>query len=287
MSPQLKSFAWCEYESEVVETMDFLGGEVAFYTSRCPSKAGSANEDAACVVRVSDSHGLIAVADGVGGNASGNEAARCVIECLCKEAGIDPEHAARGLRSGVMDAIEHANREILSWGIGAATTLTVIELFDGEFRHFHVGDTGALVTSNRGNIKFATVGHAPIAQALEIGLLDEAEAMAHEDKNVITNCVGSLELRVEIGTFQNLAVRDTLLLASDGVLDNVSKEQVVRTICKGHLGVQVSRLVELANKGMSVYGKEDDLTLICWRPKRKQRKTQAPSHPGSSARCDG
>ena len=281
MRAELHCFSWCEFESDEVEMVEFLGGEVAFFTSRCPSRVTSPNDGAACLIEVSGGRGLLAIADGVGGQASGYEAARCVIESLvesCFDLELDKDNESRGLRSEVLDAIEFANREILNWGIGAATTLTAVELAGEQFRHFHVGDSAALVTSNRGNIKFATIGHAPIAQAVESGLLDEEEALGHEDNNLITNCLGSADLKVEIGLFQSLAVRDTLLVASDGLFDNVSREQVARTVCKGELRTQVSRLVNIARKRMtgeamgfsgSLPGKEDDLTLICFRPSRK------------------
>lgn len=280
MSTELHSFSWCEYESEVVEMLDFLEGEVAFFTSRCPSRQSSPSDDAACLIEVSAGRGLLAVADGVGGQASGNEAARCVVEGLvesCFDLELDTNVESRGLRAEVLDAIEFANKEILGWGIGSATTLTAIEVAGDTFRHFHVGDSGALVTSNRGNIKFATIGHAPIAQAVEIGLIDQEEAFHHEDQNLITNCLGSAELKVEVGSFQTFAIRDTLLLASDGLFDNVSREQIARTVSKGDLQGQVSKLAELAMKRMSGHwkgfqellpGKEDDLTIICYRPAR-------------------
>lgn len=280
MSKELHSFAWCEHESAEVEMLDFLGGEVAFFTSRCPSRTSSPSDDAACVIEVSDERGLLAVADGVGGQASGNEAARCVVEGLvesCFELELDTGVELRGLRGEILDTIELANREILGWGIGAATTLTAIEVAGDTFRHFHVGDSGALVTSNRGNVKFATIGHAPIAQAVEIGLIDQEEAFHHEDQNLITNCLGSAELKVEVGSFQTFAIRDTLLLASDGLFDNVSREQIARSVSKGELQEQVSRLADLAMKRMSgqskgfqglMPGKEDDLTIVCYRPSR-------------------
>lgn len=261
---------WCEYDSQEVEIVDFLGGKLAAFSSRCPTRETSPNEDSACVIEVAENRGVFAVADGVGGAARGNDASKRIIENLaeaCFELELDEGHQLRGLRGEVIDAIEIANREILSWADGAGTTLTAIELDRNEFRYFHVGDSGAILTSNRGRIKFATVGHAPVAQAVAIGILDSEEALSHEDQNLITNCLGSRELKIEVGIFQPISSRDTLLIASDGLFDNLTSQEIAEIIRKGDLEEQTRQLTETALARMqSAEGKPDDLTVICWRP---------------------
>ena len=76
-----------------------------------------------------------------------------------------------------------------------------------------------LVTGGLGKIKLLTVSHSPVGMALESGLLDEAEAMHHEERHIVSNVVGSAGMRIEIGAKRKLAPRDTVLLASDGLAE--------------------------------------------------------------------
>ena len=246
---RIRSQAWFEVESGQVESIEFCGGIVTSFSQRCPTRDATPNEDASCFVEVTPALGLVAVADGVGGAASGNKASRVAIERLiesCQNSKDGSERESRGLRSEILDAIEQTNHDILSWGSGAGTTLTAVEICEGWVRAFHIGDSNALLISNRGNIKFATVGHAPVAQAVEIGLLDENLAMIHEDRNLITNCLGSNEMKIEIGSGVKMAARDTLLVASDGLFDNLNSQEVVSIIRSGNLIAKTRELADLA-----------------------------------------
>jgi serine/threonine protein phosphatase PrpC len=271
---EIQSRIWCEIETGMVETAKFCGGQFAFFSQRCPTRTTAPNEDSACFVQVASKAGVLAVADGVGGAAAGNRASHCIAEHLtaaCSNALLTDKHDRRGLRAEILDAIEAGNQEILKWGIGAGSTLTAVEFIDGWIRAYHVGDSGAMLISNRGKIKFATVGHAPIAQALEIGLIDEQEALTHEDRNLITNCLGSDTMKIEIGPSIQMAARDTLLIASDGLLDNLTAEEIAQLVRKGEIAIQTQRLAEMALERManddheSNPSKPDDLTLLCFR----------------------
>lgn len=273
MSNSINSLVWSEFDSDMVELVDLSSGQAAIYSRRCPSRELSPNEDSACIIEVTESRSILAVADGVGGGVAGHRASKCVVEQLaksCLEVEIDSRHGRKGLRGEVIDGIEIANGEILSWGVGSATTLTAVELHESSFRYFHVGDSGAMLTSNRGTIRFSTIGHAPVAQAVAIGMLDSEEALDHEDRNLITNCIGSSEMSIELGIFQPMSIRDTLTIASDGLFDNLTKQEIAEFIRKGDLLEQATKLVQAVESRMqSEVGKPDDLTVICYRPAGK------------------
>ena len=252
-------------EAAGVQLADFCGGVVASYSFKSPDKE-TANEDAAAWIELSKNHGVFVVADGVGGQSAGDRAARSAIESViehCKDS-----NDQKSLRAEILDAIEAANREVLSWGIGAGSTIVVAEYLLGTVRVVHVGDSTALLTSNRGTIKFLSVAHAPVAMAVEIGMLDESEAIEHEDRNIITNCIGSAEMKIEVGPEVSMAARDTLLLASDGLFDNLTTSQVTNSIRAGHLKGQMNAMIETTRglmTGDSKTGKPDDLTVLCFR----------------------
>jgi serine/threonine protein phosphatase PrpC len=251
---------------ERLETGD---GLVVACSIRAPNKT-TVNEDVAGVFFISAHQAVVMVADGVGGSNRGDRAAETIVRTmegrLADAAQRDPP--PQSLRTDVLDAIESANAEILSWGIGAAATVAAVKIQNGHIRSFHAGDSRVLLVSNRGRIKYSTICHSPTAMAIESGLLAEAEAMRHEHRHVITNCVGSHEMRIEIGPSVRLGRRDVLLVSSDGLFDNLSTDEVVRVICRGDLVASCHALRELVAARMTGErrpGKPDDLTFICYR----------------------
>lgn len=260
---------WFSEIASDVEQSTFCGGAVVGCSIRSPDKQ-TPNEDAAALIQLSPTHGVLAVADGIGGQNAGDRAARATIDAIVEHC--ERANPGERLRMHLLDAIESANRKILSWKLGAGATLVVAEYRAGEVRIIHVGDAGALICSNRGNIKFMAVAHAPIAMAVEIGVLNEEEALVHEDRNIISNCVGAEEMKIEIGPRLPMAKRDTLVLASDGLFDNLTSEEIALMIRTGELKKQVTRLTETARFRMlddsEVIGKPDDLTILCFQQDR-------------------
>jgi serine/threonine protein phosphatase PrpC len=95
-------------------------------------------------------------------------------------------------------------------------------------------------------------------------------------------------MRIEIGAKLKLAPRDTLLLASDGLADNLHTDEIVARIRKGPLKRAVGRLVQEAHSRMdrSTNGsphKPDDLTLIAFRPRKRASGFRRPAAPPAAA----
>ena len=175
------------------------------------------------------------------------------------------------IRTGILNGFESANEEVLALALGAATTLTVVE-FDGHLvRHYHVGDSMVLLTGQRGKVKMQSIPHSPVGYAVESGLLDEEDAMHHEERHVISNVIGSADMRIEMGSAVELARRDTLLLASDGLSDNLHVSEIVECVREGPLVNVARNLARLARERMegAVEGspsKPDDLSFAVFRP---------------------
>lgn len=268
----MQTHTWFQQESTNSGQLGFCCGSAIAYSYRCPGKE-TANEDAAALIQLSTAHGILAVADGVGGQNAGDRAAQTTIRTIlkyCEDVSDGSRHnSLPSIRSRLLDAIEAANREVLSWGIGAGATLVVVEFLAGKLRIIHVGDAGAMICSNRGRIKFFTVAHAPVAMAVELGFLNESEALVHEDRNIISNCVGSTSMKIEVGPEMVMGKRDSLLLASDGLFDNLKTDEIVALIRAGALPNQTEKLFEKARRRMSNRDatpcKPDDLTMICFR----------------------
>lgn len=244
-------------------------GTAAVHTARCPDKP-TPNEDAAALIDCGPRKAVLAVADGFGGLPAGEQAAQIALKTLASV--VTATHAAGGtLRAGILDGFEKANQKVTALGIGAATTLAVIEIDNNRVRSYHVGDSMVLIVGQRGKLKLQTVSHSPVGYAVEAGLLEEDEALHHEDLHLVSNMVGSPEMRIEIGPSQQLQPRDTVVLGSDGVFDNVSVPEIVEIVRKGSLRVVTGLLAAECDRRMRVPdkgqpSKPDDLTFVLYRP---------------------
>jgi serine/threonine protein phosphatase PrpC len=243
-------------------------GVVAVYTSRCPGKE-TPNEDAAVIIACGPQSGVLAVADGFGGQPAGEQAARLALQSLATA--LRQSLADGGpLRAGILDGFERANEAVKDLGVGAATTLIALEIDDSCARPYHVGDSIALIVGQRGKLKLQTVSHSPIGYAVEAGWLPEDEALHHEDLHIVSNMVGSPEMRIEIGPSLRLCPRDTVLLASDGLFDNIPTPEVVDLVRTGRLtevakllAAECDRRMQAPHAGQP--SKPDDLTFVLFR----------------------
>jgi protein phosphatase len=249
-------------------------GEVCVRSIRSPDKA-TPNEDSAAIIQLGNDSLVLAVADGVGGSVAGREASNATVKTLARLLAKLPDETPP-LRPAILDAVEAANKAVLGLARGAATTLVVAQLDVTRLRSYHVGDSELLAVGQRGRIKQRVVPHSPTGFAVEAGLLDEDEAMQHDQRHVLFNVVGSVEMRVEVGPPLQLLARDTVLIASDGLFDNLYIDEIVETICSGPLVAAADRLVERVHGRMHGEGaadkpcKPDDLTIVLFRPHKRR-----------------
>lgn len=284
-------------------------GEAAWMSLACPGKE-SGNEDTVGVISLSPERSLLAVADGLGGHRGGRRASQLIVSSLHKAArqvAVPPRPgplmisgavpvpcrvreqvpASPDPRQAILDQIERVNRRLLRNGVGAGTTLALVETDENRVRTYHIGDSEILVLSQRGRIKYQTVSHSPVGYAVKAGVLSEAEALLHNDRHLVSNVVGSPEMSVELGPWINLAPRDTVLLASDGLFDNLTLPEIVEQIRKGALAKSVRELAELAWQRMTRYGlelpsKPDDLSILAFRRTSPPSPRSDGNHHGSS-----
>jgi len=240
------------------------------------------NEDSAAIIPVNEQYLVLIVADGVGGISGARRASNLTVETIRKHiANIDETNSPR-LRTAILDGIEAANQAVLDLGTGSASTLALAEVGPGYVRTYHVGDSILLLCGQRGALKLLTTPHSPVGFAMEAGLIDESEALQHAELNLIFNVIGSADMRIEIGSEIPIAPHDSLLLASDGLTDNVLHEEIINLIRTGPVDEALCAITNLAQDRMTKEkpgqpSKPDDCTAILFRPKKPPRKKPAKS----------
>jgi serine/threonine protein phosphatase PrpC len=207
-------------------------------------KRGGPNEDAFVVV-----DGLLAVSDGVGGEAAGQIASTLTVTTV---AGFRPQYAEDPLE-GLRKAVERANRVVRkrareepTW-LGMACTLDVVILgrqqSTGEHLTVaHVGDSSVWLQPGRGRPRALTTPHAirngPLLNA--VGLADEIEA------DIFTEPVRA---------------GDRVVLASDGITKVMTPEQLDGLL--GELGSEPpERAADALVEAALLAGARDDTTIV-------------------------
>lgn len=252
------------------------GGKAVVICRRGPGKEGP-NEDSVLVLEISEQSGLLAVADGVGGHQGGEVASAMLVEEL-GTIRTSPDNGRDDLRVEILDALEDADRRIQGLRMGAATTVALVEVSGGRIRTYHVGDSTILVIGQGGRVKYRTTAHSPVGYALESGMLSEQEALNHDELHLVNNLVGCEEMRVEVGSLIEIGPRDTILIGSDGLFDNLREDEIVAGLKGRTLAKRAEHLANLASERMATVSegqpsKPDDLSIALFRLSPRKRRT--------------
>ena len=250
------------------------GGVVFALSQRDPEKVTD-NEDTVAIVPYGAEAAVLVVADGAGGLPAGKTASLTAVTTLAASLQSSREHTTL-LRTAILNGIEAANEAVMALGNGGATTMTVITIEGLVARSYQIGDSEALVVGQRGRIRLQTTAHSPTGFAVEAGFLDQRAALHHEERHLVSNFVGTSDMRIDMGPGVELRPRDTVLLASDGLTDNVHLEEIIEHVRKGPLAASARDLADLARRRMlrgaaKHPSKPDDLSLILFRKPDRAR----------------
>lgn len=258
---------------------DVGGGSLVAFTCPAPDKTTN-NEDSVAAIPYGPGAVVLVVADGAGGMPGGGRASMTAIRSLQASLQVAMSETML-LRTAILNGIEAANEAILGLGNGSATTMTVVTIEGFIARSYQIGDSEAMIVGQKGKIKAQTMAHSPTGFAVQAGMLDERDALHHEDRHFVSNFIGTTDMRIDIGPGIKLSPRDTVLVASDGLTDNVHSHEVAEFIRKGPLLKAVDAMTGLARRRMATEtmhqpSKPDDLSVILFRkPYRPARKESA------------
>ncbi|MDZ7644140.1 MAG: protein phosphatase 2C domain-containing protein [Woeseiaceae bacterium] len=259
-------------------TVALAGGTLVAHTCRAPDKQ-TENEDTVAAIPYGDDAAVLIVADGAGGLPAGRRASLTAVTEL-QRAVDEAQREDMLLRTAILNGIEAANQALLDSGSGSATTLTVMGITGHEARFYQIGDSEALIVGQRGRLRSQTMAHSPTGFAVEAGFLDKRAALHHEERHLVSNFLGTPDMRVDMGSAVTLQSRDTIMLASDGLTDNVHLHEIIEIIRKGPLETAVTTLVRLASRRMTAEtltqpSKPDDLSVILYRKPKKRAASRA------------
>ncbi|MFO7877184.1 MAG: Stp1/IreP family PP2C-type Ser/Thr phosphatase [Desulfovermiculus sp.] len=200
---------------------------------------------------------LLAVADGMGGEAGGEIAAQMVIDFLdavpvgAGEFGHDLSQILTESNEKIRQrAKENPDLE------GMGTTTTIVLVSHDTAYWSHVGDS-RLYHFQTGSLKQITTDHTFVQDLVADGTLSQEEADRHPMRNVLDQCVGCGSLKVESGRFKVMA-GDRLLLCSDGLIKHVSDDSIKTVLAEGNARHAVEELLDQALHA----GGKDNVTIV-------------------------
>ena len=206
---------------------------------------------------------LFAVADGMGGHAAGEVAARIAVDTL--RSSFAGHTSIDGLRQAVTDANAAVWRQsqLRSELRGMGTTLIAAALVpDSDGRDVialaNVGDSRAYVYSEA-QIAQITADHSLAEEKVRHGELTEAEAAVHPHRHILTRALG-VASGVEVDLWElHLQAGDRLLLCSDGLTNEVDPSEIAGVLAaEADPAEAAQRLVAMANE----HGGSDNITAV-------------------------
>lgn len=171
---------------------------------------------------------LLAVADGMGGEAAGGLAAQTAmdeLEFLDQQTLCDQEPTLT-----LLHWVKRTNGVLLTMGgsipglEGMGATFTAAALCKGKAHWVHVGDTRLYLFRAR-KLRRLTRDHRFLQTLLDEGAIDAAEAAVHPFRNRLDQCLGCPDIKPDFGAFDTRP-GDIVLICSDGLHDEVSPESI-------------------------------------------------------------
>ncbi len=198
--------------------------------------------------------GIIAVADGVGGQNAGSVASHFVANSICSMSKITADQL-RVINNELIKASEdNAGQK------GMATTLSGVCIGDSNTQLFSIGNTRVYLLQSRKYLKQLTTDDTTLNYLLATGQLSAEDAKSFERKNEITACFGggSSDLfKVKVSHIEPLTA--PIMITSDGIHDHLSVDKM-EEIIEEH-GLSENACVELI-KAARNNGSVDDASVV-------------------------
>jgi serine/threonine protein phosphatase PrpC len=210
---------------------------------------------------------LLIVADGMGGQAHGQEASRLAVQSLANYVSgslgsqqLKPEAVLALLTAGVQYANQVVYQHNREQRDEMGTTMTAALVMDTTAYVAHVGDSRLYLYREPTGLKQITHDHSVVASLVAAGIIGSKDIYTHPMRNRISRSLGD-KATVEVdGAAVALAVGDLLLLCSDGLWEMVRDQQIaaILTAHRPHPSRTAHALVQAALAG----GGEDNVSVI-------------------------
>lgn len=204
---------------------------------------------------------LLAIADGMGGQAAGEVASSEVISTLVT---LDDDVPGSDILTSLGTAVQRANDQLRLMVEedpqleGMGTTLTALLWTGQRLGLVHVGDSRAYLLRD-GVLTQITQDHTWVQRLVDEGRITEEEATTHPQRSLLMRALGSGDHVEPDLSIREVRAGDRYLICSDGLSGVVSHQTMEETLAS-YQGPQetIQDLIQLALRG----GGPDNITCI-------------------------
>jgi PPM family protein phosphatase len=210
---------------------------------------------------------LLMVADGMGGQAHGQEASQLAVHTLAEyvSGSLRSKQATSTTLLPILKAgVQYANQVLYQHNqeqsTDMGTTMTATLVVDATAYAAHVGDSRFYLYREPAGLSQITHDHSLVAALAAAGIIEPEDIYTHPRRNLIYRCLGE-KSTVEVDTCEvPLAAGDILLLCSDGLWEMVRDQQIaaILTLPTPDPSYTAHALIQAALAG----GGEDNVSAI-------------------------
>ena len=207
---------------------------------------------------------IYAVADGMGGHASGEIASRSALKAFGAATHSLRRDSSEHIRDTLIEAVKKANNHVLKMAVsndeytGMGTTLTAVYLPGNGTAYFcHVGDSRLYIYRDN-TLEKRSHDHTYVEDLKDKGCITSEEAAIHPERHILMQAIGVEEnIHVQCEIF-SITPNDRLLICSDGLSDMVTDAEIAEIMLEADTEICATNLLEKALNN----GGRDNVSLI-------------------------
>lgn len=199
---------------------------------------------------------VLAVCDGVGGEAMGEDASRIAVKRLAEMQDYIINSRSENLGAAVRAYISNADSGISSFSKRAGTTLALAVIKKGRIYCFNIGDSRIYCLKNK-RLTRITNDHTASALAVKNNGSDLEQARKAAGGNKLTRCIG-IGNNNHAEEYSPIKGKCRLLICSDGLTDMVSDAEIEKILALNNISTAADKLISEALRR----GGKDNVTLI-------------------------
>jgi len=213
---------------------------------------------------------LMVIADGMGGHHHGEIAAQIAVQTLADGFQREAKPLLADPFRFLQKAMTNAHHAILDYSTrhrmseAPRTTCVACVVQDSVAYWAHAGDSRLFLMRN-GRLIAQTKDHSRVRLLLEEGLITEAQAAVHPDRNKIYSCLGSpMPPEIEFSRKTPLEHGDIIMLCTDGLWGVSSGELMAVTLKGANLLQGVPMLMNQAETKGGSHGDNLSVVVVRW-----------------------
>jgi serine/threonine protein phosphatase PrpC len=213
---------------------------------------------------------LMVVADGMGGHYYGEIAAQLAVQTLTESFQREATPEIRDPFLFLQKAMTNAHHSILDFSVehnlkdSPRTTCVACVIQDNIAYWAHAGDS-RLYLLRDGKVVFHTRDHSRVQMLMDQGVISEAQAAVHPDRNKVYSCLGGPQTPdIEFSRKTPLENGDVVALCTDGVWGSLPDSMLAIGLKNANLIQAIPMLLGQAEIRAGAHGDNLSIVAVRW-----------------------